>query len=346
MKKNTATVFITLLPCLAIAQAQQFVIDGKIASDTIATGKIYLAYEDNGQGMRDSAVLVNNTYHFAGAMQDGAIKANISWEDRTKGVRDGRMKGFVQFYTIPGKVKVTNASVARFHNATITGSPVQQDADQFAAIWRLHQKPDDELEADFIKAHPASWYSFELMEQRWIRSGKMTVDEADELYSVLTPALKKYKRVQAFKALVNGRRAAVVGKPAPLFGEKDTNGKLVKLTDYKGKYVLVDFWASWCHPCRAENPNVTAAYHKYKEKGLNILSVSLDGNRKSWLEAVAHDKLEWTQVSNLKAFDDEAAVKYGVHAIPSNFLVDPNGIIIGKNLMGKELEEKLAEVFH
>jgi len=135
-----------------------------------------------------------------------------------------------------------------------------------------------------------------------------------------------------------------IGDKAPDLSLDDTAGKAIALSSLQGKYVLLDFWASWCGPCRAENPNVLAAYKKYKGRNFTILAVSLDSKRDQWLKAVQHDGLLWPQVSDLEGWQSGAAAKYGVHAIPTNFLIDPSGVIIAKSLRGPELESKLEEV--
>jgi peroxiredoxin len=134
-----------------------------------------------------------------------------------------------------------------------------------------------------------------------------------------------------------------IGNKAPELKLEDTNGKIISLSSLQGKYVLLDFWASWCGPCRAENPNVLAAYKKFKNKNFTILAVSLDNNKAKWMEAVRHDALLWWQVSDLKGWQSPAAAKYGVRGIPMNFLIDPKGVIIAKNLRGPALEDKLGE---
>lgn len=143
--------------------------------------------------------------------------------------------------------------------------------------------------------------------------------------------------------IANGK-VGRVGSQASEFTQADTEGRQVSLSSFRGKYVLIDFWASWCRPCRMENPNVVKAFNKYKAKNFTVLGISLDRERNSWLKAIKDDKLGWTQLSDLKFWNNEVAAKYNIQSIPQNFLIDPSGKIIGKNLRGAELDNTLAKV--
>jgi thiol-disulfide isomerase/thioredoxin len=161
------------------------------------------------------------------------------------------------------------------------------------------------------------------------------------------PTLRQNAQALAEKARreaeANARFAP--GKTPPEIALKNPNGKTVKLSDLKGKVVMIDFWASWCGPCRRENPNVVKLYKKYANKGFEILGVSLDKDKKRWVDAIKQDKLDWLHVSDLKAWQSAAAQTYGVSAIPATFLLDKDGKMIAKGLRGAALEQKLEEIF-
>ena len=151
--------------------------------------------------------------------------------------------------------------------------------------------------------------------------------------------------MQALQNRVSILKSVEVGQVAPDFTMNDSTGKPVMLSSLKGKVLLVDFWASWCMPCREENPNLVALYGKYHPKGFDIFGVSFDSKRDRWLKAIADDSLTWTHVSDLSGWDNAAGKLYGIRSIPSNVLLDTTGVIIAKNLRGDDLKVKLEELF-
>ncbi|HEX5026902.1 MAG TPA: TlpA disulfide reductase family protein [Agriterribacter sp.] len=340
---------------------------GKI--EGLDSGWVYLHHAEKKQEVPDSAKIVNGSFEFNGDAENP--------EFALLGFDQGGQKKFpLGFFLEAGKISLKGTKDSLF-NAIIDGSesqdefmkfnelrkPIEEKQKQLYQQYQMASMSGDiqkagEIEKEyqslegenkalvikFVKENPASYVSAFQLAQTF--SYDVVPTELEPLYNGLADEVKMSYFGQAVKKSLDASKTTAIGSVAPDFTLNDVNGKPVSLAAYKGKYTLVDFWASWCGPCRQENPAVVRAYNTYKSKGFDILGVSLDEKKDKWEQAIQQDKLAWTHVSDLKGWNSDAAALYGIKAIPMNYLLDKEGKIIAKSLRGEDLMKKLGEVLN
>jgi len=376
MLKRILAHIAALLPVIALAQTpESFIVNGKL--NTVKQPyKVYLLYQVGSSRIVDSTVLMDGAFQFAGKVPS-PVSALLLVDHKGAGLKQlNKTDDVLNVYLEKGNIYI--AGTDSVSKAKISGSEINKDNEELntmlAPVYDRAQRlyaevqrasPDqqqspvyqnsmqdkfkqvqaerEKLLKEFIMGHPYSYLSLMALSSMGGPSADVSIIEP--LYNTLSQKLKDTDGGKQLKESFVALKATAIGVMAPDFTQNDVDGKPVKLSSLKGKYVLLDFWASWCGPCRQENPNVVRVYNKFKDKNFTVLGVSLDrpDGKAAWLKAIKDDGLTWTQLSDLKFWNNEAAAMYFVQSIPQNFLIDPSGKIVAKNLRGGDLEMKLIE---
>ncbi len=370
MKRTLLSVAMAL-PLLLTAQKQDFKIEGQM--DQLISGKkIFLSYRDGQSNVKDSMLINNGKFSFSGSVTGPTQMILYRPKDKKEGDTD-----FLKFYVDKGTSKVVSTDSIK--NAEFSGSKLGNEywaytkafehvskamsalEDQFYAatenerkdtafVKKLQQKSialrkeKEQIQLAYLNKVLNSYTALIIIQE--LTANYFDVEKITPLYNKLARDVQQTALGQTFASKIETAKKTAIGQMAPDFTQNDVNDQPVKLSDFRGKYVLLDFWASWCGPCRQENPNLVKAYHQFKDKNFTVLGISLDnpGKKENWLKAIADDQLEWTNLSDLKGWKNEVSVLYGIRSIPQNFLIGPDGKILASDLRGEALELKLSEL--
>lgn len=368
MNKLSNIIISLLLGSALMAQKNfSFTIDG--VAKNYSNKYIYLNHKWDDKSFIDSVKVSDSKFKFTGKSPE----PNMYWITFTS---NPTTQPNIIFYVDPGKTTV-RFNMDSLQNLSIKGGQNQLDYEEYKIMMLTFSMKQQEIVnqynnaranndmntmqakqmefeqlsigvkeglKNFIKNHPKSAVSGFIIYSEYANPS-FTAKEVEEVIGLLDKSALDTKFGKLAKDRLSNMLGTSIGYPATNFTQNNPDGKPIKLSDYKGKVVLVDFWASWCGPCRAENPNVVAAYQKYKDKGFTVLGVSFDQNKDKWLEAIGKDQLTWDHVSDLKGWGNEVGRIYNITSIPQNLLIDKEGKILEKNLRGPALEEKLQEIF-
>jgi peroxiredoxin len=347
-----------LLPTVLIAQTKGFRINGNITG--IEDGTVKLTSTQDANQVLATGQVTKGVFTLEGTLPE----PGLFWL-----ALNGEQPLYI--YLENSNVKVTGTK-ANIKNLTIEGSSAHKDFDTFQDIFNplignlnaqaaQLQQAEEAVKPSLMKGYDSIVNEINVQVGKFIEArtnsyvspfvlfvtAQLNKDYSvlESRYALLSDEVRNSNIGRSLSEFITFNKVGTVGTMALDFTQNDTAGKPVSFSSsYKGKYVLVDFWASWCRPCRVENPNVVDAFNKFKSKNFTVLGISLDREKDAWMKAIEKDNLKWTHLSDLNFWNNEVAMMYRVNSIPQNFLVDPSGKIVAKDLRGEELHEKLCEL--
>jgi thiol-disulfide isomerase/thioredoxin len=352
------SIFFTLLllPALVFAQQKTFTITGNISG--LPDGDVQVKPLQGDQPIATGTAKAGS-FTLKGSVTEPALYWLVLGKNQPQYI-----------FLENGNIKITG-SLKDINNLKVEGSNSHKEFMEFQTVFNpifaelnnisgQVQQANDQKRNDLIRQYTAEVGKLNAEVNRFVSNKKSSYvspfllfttaqvaespAELQRRFNLLDDKVKNSESGKNLSNYISYISIGSVGTLAVDFTQNDTLGHPLSLSSFKGKYVLVDFWASWCQPCRRENPNIVKLYDKYKDKNFAILSVSLDNSKEKWLNAIKEDRLTWNHISDLKYWNNEVAVLYKIQSIPQNFLVDPEGVIISKDLHGENLDQKLKEL--